>query len=104
MFAALKTTYSHRNDLILVNAALAPQDGSIALHRVRPSNANEPWVTGTASLQPDKLDTIRSQVKNLDDVRETINVRAVRLKRFTVNMESVGSTCFRSILRDSTMK
>jgi FkbM family methyltransferase len=77
LFDALRKTYAHRPDLILVNAAVAGHDGSITMHRVRPTAAPEQWVTGTASLRPDMLETIRPQVSNLDGMTETISVRAV---------------------------
>src|SRR5262245_29549026 len=80
LFDALQLTYAHRPDLTLVNAAIAPVDGKITMHRVRPARAPEHWVTATASLRRDMLDTIRCQVADLDGMTETIRVQAITPK------------------------
>jgi len=77
LFASLQITYSHRPDLVLVNAAIAHEDGTVKLHRVKPKYAPEQWVTGTASLLKEKLDSIGTQIKSLDQLSEIIEVPAI---------------------------
>jgi FkbM family methyltransferase len=77
LFKRLQQTYAHRDDVILVNAAIAAQDGKVGLHRVRADAGQEDWVSGIASFRKESLLTHRAALPQIETLIETIEVESI---------------------------
>jgi FkbM family methyltransferase len=78
LFQKLRETYAHRPDLVLLEAAVAPHDGTISLHRVRPDPETiRTWVTGIASLDREVF-AANAARSGMESHVESISVRSIR--------------------------
>lgn len=78
LFQELQRTYAHRNDLTLLQAALADKDETLNLYRLRPDQASlNTWATGIASFNKEVFLHNAARHGASEDRIETIPVEAI---------------------------
>lgn len=77
LFSELQETYKNRSDLKFVQAAIGPKDGTLELHRVKPSTVDRDFEYGLGSLKREVVESHLRGAPNSHCVLEKIQVRAI---------------------------